>query len=94
MFFSQMPKPLLRSGRKLSVVAENLLAAREDREFQTFYDGYGSCPLTVEKGKVILAEFGFGGKLLPTFRLDPTVPRFLAWLLKVRFLPWFYWHGS
>ncbi|HTJ54169.1 MAG TPA: hypothetical protein VL380_02010, partial [Nitrosospira sp.] len=46
-----------------------------------------------ERGKVILAEFGFGGKLLLTFKLDPTVPRFLAWLLKARFLPWFYWHG-
>ena len=46
-----------------------------------------------KKGKVILAEFGFGGKLLPTFRLGPTVPSYLAWLLKAKFLPWFYWHG-
>ena len=22
------------------------------------YDGYGSCPLTVERGKIVLAEFG------------------------------------
>lgn len=79
--------------KQIVVVAENLLAARENREMATFYDGYGSCPLTVEKGKVILAEFGYGGKLLPTFRLDPTVPRYLAWLLKAKFLPWFYWHG-
>lgn len=79
--------------KQIVVVAENLLAAKEGREFTIRYDGYGSCPLTVEKGKVILAEFGFGGKLLPTFPLDPTVPRFLAWLLKTRFLPWFYWHG-
>ena len=79
--------------KQIVVVAENLLAAREGREMATLYDGYGSCPLTVEKGKVILAEFGFGGKLLPTFPLDPTVPRYLAWLLKVKFLPWFYWHG-
>ena len=35
------------------------------------YDGYGSCPLTVERGKVVMAEFGYGGKLLPTFPLDP-----------------------
>jgi sulfide:quinone oxidoreductase len=79
--------------KQIVVVAENLLAAKEGRELVTQYDGYGSCPLTVEKGKVILAEFGFGGKLLPTFHLDPTVPSFLAWLLKARFLPWFYWHG-
>ena len=79
--------------KQIVVVAENLLAAREGKELPTRYDGYGSCPLTVEKGKVILAEFGFGGKLLPTFHLDPTVPSFIAWLLKAKFLPWFYWRG-
>ena len=79
--------------KQIVVVAENLLAAKEGRALVTQYDGYGSCPLTVEKGKVILAEFGFGGKLLPTFHLAPTIPSFLAWLLKARFLPWFYWHG-
>jgi sulfide:quinone oxidoreductase len=79
--------------KQVVVVAENLLAAKEGRELPTHYDGYGSCPLIVEKGKVILAEFGFGGRLSPTFPLDPTVPRFLAWLLKAKFLPWFYWNG-
>ncbi len=24
-------------------------------------------PLTVERGKIVLAEFGYGGKLLPSF---------------------------
>jgi len=61
------------------VVAENLLAHMDGQELPTRYDGYGSCPLTVEKGKIVLAEFGFGGKLLPTFPLDPTVPRRSAW---------------
>lgn len=79
--------------KQIVVVAENLLAARTGKKLLTRYDGYGSCPLIVEKGKVILAEFGFGGKLLPTFPLDPTVPRFLAWVLKAKFLPWFYWNG-
>lgn len=79
--------------KQIVVVAENLLAAKEGRDLTTHYDGYGACPLTVEKRKVILAEFGFGGKLLPTFPLDPTVPRFLAWVLKAKFLPWLYWNG-
>lgn len=79
--------------KQIVVVAENLLAAKEGRDLATSYDGYGSCPLTVEKGKVILAEFGFGGKLLPTFPLDPTVSRYTAWILKARFLPWLYWNG-
>jgi sulfide:quinone oxidoreductase len=41
------------------------------------YNGYGSCPLTVERGKIVLAEFGYGGKLLPSFPkwlIDGTKP--------------------
>jgi len=79
--------------KQVVVVAQNLLAARKQQPLPLRYDGYGSCPLTVEKGKVILAEFGYGGKLLPTFPLDPTVARRSAWWLKATLLPWFYWHG-
>lgn len=79
--------------KQVVVVAQNLLAARQQRPLPLKYDGYGSCPLTVEKGKVILAEFGYGGKLLPTFALDPTVARRSAWWLKASLLPWFYWNG-
>ncbi|WP_460095135.1 NAD(P)/FAD-dependent oxidoreductase [Pseudomonas sp. S2_B03] len=79
--------------KQVVVVAQNLLAARKQQPLPLRYDGYGSCPLTVEKGKVILAEFGYGGKLLPTFPLNPTVARRSAWWLKATLLPWFYWHG-
>jgi sulfide:quinone oxidoreductase len=78
--------------KQVIVVAENLLALRAGQEFPSRYDGYGSCPLTVEKGKVILAEFGYGGKLVPTFNWDSTLPRKSAWILKKRILPWVYWH--
>ncbi|MBV7525775.1 MULTISPECIES: FAD/NAD(P)-binding oxidoreductase [Pseudomonas] len=79
--------------KQIVVVAENLLALRKQQPLPLKYDGYGSCPLTVEKGKVILAEFGYAGKLLPTFPLDPTIPRRSAWWLKATLLPWFYWNG-
>jgi sulfide:quinone oxidoreductase len=79
--------------KQIVVVAENLLALRKQQPLPLKYDGYGSCPLTVEKGKVILAEFGYAGKLLPTFPLDPTTPRRSAWWLKATLLPWFYWNG-
>jgi len=52
--------------------------------------------LTVEAGKIVLAEFGYGGKLLPTFPrwlIDGTRPSRLAWLLKDTILPPVYWHG-
>lgn len=79
--------------KQVVVVAENLLALRKQQSFPLKYDGYGACPLTVERGKVILAEFGYAGKLLPTFPLAPTTARRLAWYLKACFLPWFYWNG-
>ena len=58
------------------------------------YDGYGSCPLTVERGKIVLAEFGYGGKLLPSFPkwlLNGQKATRLAWLLKEKLLPPIYW---
>lgn len=79
--------------KQIVIVAENLLAAKEGREFRAVYDGYGACPLTVENGKVVLAEFGFGGKLLPTFPLNPVVARKLYWWFKVKLFPWLYWEG-
>lgn len=76
--------------KQAPVVAENVLSVLSGKGPQAIYDGYGSCPLTVEFGKVILAEFGYGGKLLPTFPLDPRVPRRLAWKLKTRWMPSIY----
>jgi len=75
------------------IVANNLLAKREGRTLPAHYDGYGACPLTVERGKVVLAEFGYGGKLLPTLPIDPKVPRKLYWFLKTEGLPFIYWNG-
>lgn len=60
------------------------------------YNGYGSCPLTVERGKIVLAEFGYGGTLLPTFPkslIDGTRPSRTAWFLKEKILPPLYWQG-
>jgi len=86
-------KTAAAARKQVVIVAQNLLALRRGAELPGRYDGYGSCPLTVENGKVILAEFGYGGKLLPTFPMDPTIPRKSAWFLKARLLPWFYWNG-
>jgi sulfide:quinone oxidoreductase len=86
-------KTAAAARKQAVIVASNLLAARAGQPMPRRYDGYGSCPLTVEKGKVVLAEFGYGGRLLPTFPLDPTKPRRLAWFLKATVLPWFYWSG-
>lgn len=76
--------------KQAPVVAENVIAVLAGKGPRALYDGYGSCPLTVERGKVVLAEFGYGGKLLPTFPLNPVIPRRLAWELKVKAMPSIY----
>lgn len=78
------------------IVAENLVADIACRSPAAHYNGYGSCPLTVERGKIVLAEFGYGGTLLPSFPkavIDGTRPSRAAWLLKERILPPVYWKG-
>lgn len=78
------------------VVADNIVADIHGKSPVSQYNGYGSCPLTVEKGKIVLAEFGYGGKLLPSFPgyvLDGTKPSRAAWILKERVLPPIYWRG-
>ncbi|MES0871611.1 TIGR01244 family sulfur transferase [Pseudovibrio sp. SCP19] len=76
------------------IVAENLVADVEGKTPSAQYNGYGSCPLTVERGKIVLAEFGYGGTLLPSFPtwlLDGTKPTRAAWILKEQILPPVYW---
>jgi sulfide:quinone oxidoreductase len=76
------------------VVAHNLVNAVNEGNKQSLYNGYGSCPLTVEKGKIVLAEFGYGGKLLPSFPnwfINGLKPTKTAWIFKERFLPEIYW---
>lgn len=78
------------------VVATNLLAHAGNSRDLSHYNGYGSCPLTVERGKIVLAEFGYGGKLFPSFPrwlIDGQYPSVMAWLLKARALPWLYWNA-
>jgi uncharacterized protein (TIGR01244 family) len=90
-------KTAAASRKQAPVVAHNLLKdLGATVEQDAIYDGYGSCPLTVERGKIVLAEFGYGGKLLPSFPtwlIDGTQPSHLAWLLKERMLPPIYWQA-
>jgi sulfide:quinone oxidoreductase len=89
-------KTAAAARKQAPVVALNVLAALNGKPPVADYDGYGSCPLTVERGKIVLAEFGYGGKLLPSFpawMIDGTKPSKAAWFLKARLLPPVYWHA-
>ncbi|ALU89685.1 bifunctional protein tyrosine phosphatase family protein/NAD(P)/FAD-dependent oxidoreductase [Herbaspirillum rubrisubalbicans] len=89
-------KTAAAARKQAPVVAHNVLYNLGRQTTQARYDGYGSCPLTVERGKIVLAEFNYGGKLAPSFpgwMLEGTRPSRLAWLLKERILPPLYWEG-
>ncbi|GAP34724.1 bifunctional protein tyrosine phosphatase family protein/NAD(P)/FAD-dependent oxidoreductase [Piscinibacter sakaiensis] len=89
-------KTAAAARKQAPVVAHNLLAARGAARGEARYDGYGSCPLTVERGRIVLAEFTYGGALAPSFPrwlIDGTQPSRLAWWLKERVLPPLYWQG-
>lgn len=89
-------KTMAAVRKQAPVVAANVISAINNQALEAGYDGYGSCPLTVERGKIVLAEFGYGGKLLPSFPkavIDGTQASRAAWILKKNILPSIYWHA-
>ena len=89
-------KTMAAARKQAPVVAQNICDAISGQAGSGAYKGYGSCPLTVENGKIVLAEFSYGGEVTPTFPAwlnEGTKPTRLAWFLKARILPLVYWHG-
>ncbi|PWJ20552.1 bifunctional protein tyrosine phosphatase family protein/NAD(P)/FAD-dependent oxidoreductase [Jannaschia seohaensis] len=89
-------KTAAAARKQAPTVAENIVADIAGRSPVAAYDGYGSCPLTVERGKIVLAEFGYGGVLKPSFpawAIDGATPSRAAWFLKEKMLPPIYWQA-
>ena len=89
-------KTAAAARKQAPVVADNIVADIAGRSPIAAYDGYGSCPLTVERGKIVLAEFGYGGMLkpsFPSFLVDGMKPTRAAWFLKEKMLPPIYWQA-
>ncbi|MBC7480868.1 MAG: bifunctional protein tyrosine phosphatase family protein/NAD(P)/FAD-dependent oxidoreductase, partial [Rhizobacter sp.] len=89
-------KTAAAARKQAPVVAHNVLAGLGKTTGEARYDGYGSCPLTVERGKIVLAEFLYAGTLAPSFPkwlIDGTQPSRAAWMLKEYVLPALYWNG-
>jgi len=92
-----MNAPNAKTGaavRKQSpIIVHNLLKdINKSSEAYQKYDGYGACPLTVAKDKVMLAEFVYGGVVTPSFPLDPKVPRGMYMQMKKKLFPWLQWN--
>jgi len=88
-------KTMAAARKQAPIVATNMLAQMNGSPSRAAYDGYGACPLTVERGKVVLAEFGYGGTLLPSLPkwiINGTKATRAAWFLKDSLLPGVYWN--
>ncbi|KAJ5899578.1 sulfide quinone reductase [Penicillium taxi] len=79
------------------VLTRNLLQVLDGKKPDAVYDGYTSCPMTTEYGKVMLAEFKYGPEPKETFGkwfgIDQSIPRSSFYYLKKDFFPWVYFNS-
>ena len=69
--------------KQYKVLVDNIIAKMEGKKLPSKYAGYTVCPLITDIGTVMLAEFDWTVKPTPSFPLDPTVERWIFWLMKV-----------
>jgi sulfide:quinone oxidoreductase len=85
--------------KQVPVVVDNILKLQKQGRVGTkLYNGYSSCPLVTDYGKMVLAEFDYENKFTP----DPNLKKMLItdssreswrlWVLKKYMLPYLYWH--
>ena len=74
------------------VVVSNLFSLLRGEAPSAKYNGYGSCPITVGFGQLILAEYDYESKPLETFPFDQSKPRWSMWMMMKYFMPWLYWN--
>jgi sulfide:quinone oxidoreductase len=79
--------------KQAPVTVANIQAYRAGEPLAARYDGYSSCPLVTGYGRLVMAEFGYGGVPMETFPFDQSQERYSMWALKVYGLPKMYWHG-
>lgn len=76
------------------IAAANLISLMEGKVPGLKYNGYSACPIVTEYGKVLMCEFGYDDKLMPTIPfIDPAVERGMWWTLKVHGLKPMYYQG-
>jgi sulfide:quinone oxidoreductase len=79
--------------KQAPVCAANILAFRRGESLPESYNGYASCPLVTGYGRLILAEFGYGGEIMETMPFDQSEERYSMYFTKAHLLPRMYWHG-
>lgn len=79
---------------QVPIAVSNLVALMENRTPDALYNGYTACPIITEYGKVLMCEFDYDKKPMPTFPLiDGAHEQWVHWLLKKYVLKPMYFHG-
>jgi len=85
--------------KQVPIVVDNLHLLIESNQIGTkAYNGYSSCPLVTEYGKMVLAEFCYKNQFIPDPKLknllitDSSKEHWRLWMLKKYGLPYLYWN--
>lgn len=82
--------------KQAPVVVQNMKDAIQGKSLSGRYDGYASCPLTLSRDRILIAEFDYDLNLVPSNPLpwpDTTEPLVDKGTFKRYMLPAMYWHG-
>lgn len=84
--------------KQVPIVIKNIQAYKKGLiELPEKYNGYSSCPLITDYGKMVLAEFDYDSNFTPDpklkwlFVFDSSKESWILWLLKKFGLPYLYW---
>ncbi len=85
--------------KQVPIVVENLMLMRSRNILGSKgYNGYSSCPLVTDYGKMVLAEFDYDNNFTPDPKLkqmlisDSSKELWRLWMLKKYGLPYLYWN--
>lgn len=85
--------------KQVPIVVDNITLLMDHNKIGTkSYNGYSSCPLVTDYGKMVLAEFDYDSKFTPDPQLkkmlisDSSKEHWRLWMLKKYMLPYLYWN--
>ena len=85
--------------KQVPIIVDNIsLLITQHKMGDMSYNGYSSCPLVTDYGKMVLAEFDYNNNFIPDPKLkqmfisDSSKEHWRLWMLKKYGLPYLYWN--
>lgn len=80
-------KTLSAINEQFHVVVQNISDHLKGEKPTATYDGYTACPIMVDYNKVMLCEFGYQNRIMPTFFKNQKSPTRLLYFFKMHVFP-------